>query len=48
MSAIDKFMPMLMEKEEEGLASPILQSDGVTFAFIKYNNLYSILANDVV
>lgn len=26
MAAIDKFMPLLMEREEEGLITPILQT----------------------
>jgi len=42
MAVIDKFMPLLMEKEEEGCVTPILQSDGVTFSYIKYNNLYLV------
>ena len=37
---IDKFMGLLMEKEEEGNVSPIIQHGNVTFAYIKYNNLY--------
>ena len=45
MSCIDKFMPLLMEKEEEGTQLPIIQYGDVTFIYIKCNNLYSILSN---
>jgi len=42
MGIIDKFMPLVMEREEEGNVSPIIQHGGVTFCFIKYNNLYLV------
>jgi hypothetical protein len=42
MGVIEKFMPLLMEKEEEGLLTPILQTSECTFAYIKYNNLYIV------
>ncbi|XP_070562445.1 AP-1 complex subunit mu-1 [Ptychodera flava] len=42
MSCIDKFMPVLMEREEEGLTSPIIVHGQYTFMFIKYNNLYLV------
>ena len=35
-------MPILMEKEEEGMLSPILAHGGVRFMWIKHNNLYRI------
>jgi len=35
-------MPLVMEREEEGSMSPIIQHGDVTFAFIKYNNLYLV------
>lgn len=37
-------MPILMEKEEEGMLSPILAHGGVRFMWIKHNNLYRIPA----
>ena len=43
MSSIDKFMPLVMEKEEDGAMSPIIQYGDITFLYIKYNNLYCIL-----
>lgn len=42
MSVIDRFMPLLMEKEEEGLITPIIQIPECTFAYIKTNNLYIV------
>lgn len=42
MAVIDKFMPLLMEKEEEGIITPILQTTDCTFAYIKTNNLYIV------
>lgn len=36
---VDKFMTLVMEKEEEGIDSPIIVHGQVTFVFIKYNNL---------
>jgi len=38
-SDVDKFMTLVMEKEEEGITSPIIVHGEVTFVFIKYNNL---------
>jgi len=38
-SDVDKFMTLVMEKEEEGITSPIIVYGDVTFVFIKYNNL---------
>lgn len=35
-------MPILMEKEEEGMLSPILAHGGVRFMWIKHNNLYLV------
>uniref|UniRef100_A0A8C9PC81 Adaptor related protein complex 1 subunit mu 1 n=1 Tax=Spermophilus dauricus TaxID=99837 RepID=A0A8C9PC81_SPEDA len=39
MSEVEHFMPILMEKEEEGMLSPILAHGGVRFMWIKHNNL---------
>lgn len=35
-------MPLLMEKEEEGMLTPMLQTTECTFSYIKYNNLYIV------
>lgn len=42
MGSIEKFMPLLMEKEEEGNVTPILLTNDCTFAYIKHNNLYIV------
>lgn len=42
MSVIDKFMPLLMEKEEECQMVPIIQHAGIIFVYVKYNNLYLV------
>ncbi|EDO45156.1 predicted protein [Nematostella vectensis] len=42
-SKIEKFMPLVLEKEEEGdTQSPICVHGDVTFVYIKYNNLYLV------
>lgn len=46
MSEVEHFMPILMEKEEEGMLSPILAHGGVRFMWIKHNNLYCILLQE--
>ena len=43
MSVIEKFLPLVMDSEEEGLISPILVHEKITFVYIKHNNLYCIL-----
>ena len=42
MSCIDKFMTLVMDREEEGQTTPIIQHGNVTFVYIKYNNLYLV------
>jgi AP-1 complex subunit mu len=42
MSCIDKFMSLVMDREEDGNTSPIIQHGNVTFVYIKYNNLYLV------
>lgn len=42
MSSIDKFMTLLMDKEEESNVSPIIQHGDIAFIYIKYNNLYLV------
>eukprot|EP00043_Microstomoeca_roanoka_P014692 m.146198 g.146198 ORF g.146198 m.146198 type:complete len:424 (-) comp16077_c3_seq1:127-1398(-) len=39
---IDKFLPLVIEAEEEGTATPIVQADEVTFMYIKHENLYFV------
>jgi len=44
MSVIDKFMPLVMEREEEATVVPIIQHGNNTYVYIKYNNLYLVAA----
>lgn len=41
-SVIERFMPLLMEKEEEGSLTPFLSTNDATFAYIKHTNLYFV------
>lgn len=41
-SCIDKFMTLLMEREEEGYENPIIQHGVNIYAYIKHNNLYLV------
>ncbi|XP_065904131.1 AP-1 complex subunit mu-1-like [Dysidea avara] len=41
-SAIDKFLPLVLEAEEDGKVSPIIVHEKVTFVYIKHNNLYLV------
>ena len=40
MSVIEKFMQLLLEKEDESQLSPIFQLGDVAFVYIKHNNVY--------
>ncbi|KAH9500669.1 AP-1 complex subunit mu-1 [Bulinus truncatus] len=42
MAVIDKFMTLIMEKEEDSNLTPIIQHGDVAFMYIKYNNLYLV------
>jgi AP-1 complex subunit mu len=42
MNIIDKFLPLVMDSEEEGLMSPILFHEKVTFIYVKHRNLYLV------
>ena len=41
---IDKFLPLVLEREEEEATSPIIVHGDVTFVYIKNNNLYRIFS----
>ncbi|XP_045159624.2 AP-1 complex subunit mu-1-like [Mercenaria mercenaria] len=45
MSVIDKFMPMIMDMEDEGQLSPIVQHEDITFSYIKYNGLFLVASS---
>ncbi|VDM20690.1 unnamed protein product [Wuchereria bancrofti] len=40
MAVIDKFMPLLLEREEEGRQSPALEHPEATFIYVRHSNLY--------
>jgi len=42
MQAIEKFMPLLMEQEDEGKYSPMLQKDELSYVFIKHMNIFLV------
>ena len=41
-TVIDKFIGLVMDREEDGTLTPLLQTEGCTFAFIRRNNLYVV------
>uniref|UniRef100_A0A1I8HK40 MHD domain-containing protein n=1 Tax=Macrostomum lignano TaxID=282301 RepID=A0A1I8HK40_9PLAT len=42
MSVIEKFMPLLMDREEEGSVQPVLPCEDVFFMYIKHSNVYIV------
>lgn len=43
MNIVDKFMSLVMEREEESSLNPIIKHKDATFMYIKYNNLYIVV-----
>jgi AP-1 complex subunit mu len=44
MAAVDRFMPILQELEEDGQTpTPVLFDKGVHYMYIRHNNVYCIL-----
>jgi len=41
-NVVDSFIGLVMDKEEEGQLTPLLQTPEATFAYIKHNNLYFV------
>ena len=41
-NVIDKFIGLVMDGEDEGQLTPLLQTQEATFAYIKHNNLYVV------
>ena len=41
-NVIDKFIGLVMDREEDGTLTPLLQTEDTTFAFIRRNNLYVV------
>lgn len=44
MSCIERFMPLLVEKEDEGIHSPVIQAGDISYTYIKHMNLYRMFA----
>lgn len=42
MNMIEKFLPLVLEQEEDSITSPIVVCGDITFVYIKYNNLYIV------
>ncbi|CAF1324369.1 unnamed protein product [Rotaria sordida] len=47
MNVIEKFMQLLLEKEDESQLSPIFQHGDVAFVYIKYNNVYLVCTTKI-
>lgn len=40
-NAVDKFIPLTIENEDdEAAAGPVIQGDGVSYVYVKHNNVY--------
>merc|ERR1712070_738835 len=44
-NCIDKFLPLVLEAEEEGQTTPIVQAEDVNFMYIKHENLYVVASS---
>ncbi|XP_042878489.1 AP-1 complex subunit mu-1-like [Penaeus japonicus] len=47
MGVIEKFMPLVMEREDDGNMAPIVQTHEATFCFVKVSNLYVVSATRI-
>uniref|UniRef100_A0A914H6Q2 MHD domain-containing protein n=1 Tax=Globodera rostochiensis TaxID=31243 RepID=A0A914H6Q2_GLORO len=41
-NAIEKFMPLLVEQEDEGKSSPVIQRGELSYVYIKHMNIYLV------
>ncbi|CAK5074295.1 unnamed protein product [Meloidogyne enterolobii] len=46
LTIIEKFIPFLVDMEEEGKLTPIVDVADAIFVFIKYNNVYVVAVSD--
>ena len=46
-NSIEKFLPLVLEQEEESVNTPIVVWGDVTFVYIKYNNLYIVATTKI-
>ena len=42
MNIIEKFLSIVIEREEEGQISPVIHYEGSSFIYVKYNYLYLV------
>jgi AP-1 complex subunit mu len=44
MGCVEKFLPLMLDEEESaggsGYATPVLTEDGISYLYVKHNNLY--------
>lgn len=40
-TAVEKFMPLVLEAEEEQAPVPCFNDEGINYLYIRHNNLYS-------
>lgn len=40
MSVIDWFMPLMLEKEDDGQLSPVLVKNNISFVYVKHMNIF--------
>lgn len=40
LSVIDHFMPLLMEREDEGQISPVISKNDVSYVYVKHMNIF--------
>ncbi|CAM0135093.1 unnamed protein product [Umbelopsis sp. WA50703] len=45
MSAVEKFMPLVSEAEDEQVPLPCFTHEGINYLYIKHNNLYQVFAD---
>ena len=46
-NSIEKFLPLVLEQEEESVPTPIVVSGDITFVYIKCNNLYIVATTKI-
>ncbi|MFH4975564.1 hypothetical protein AB6A40_002273 [Gnathostoma spinigerum] len=42
LSVIDAFMPLMLEKEDEGQLSPVLQKGEISYIYVKHTNIFLV------
>jgi len=47
LNVIEKFLPLVLDQEEDSITTPIVVCGDVTFVYIKYNNLYIVATTKI-